>query len=182
MLSEIIKKKIEEKSGIKIRYSRDCDILANEIFKKSNCKLSASTIRRLFGFIKSEATPRVYSLDVIAIYLDYPSWDDLIQSLNKSETVTSKIITEIKSSKIKKGDKYQYSCKPSVVVSFECIGNSKFKVIEAKNSQLLKGDLFTASLLALHHPLFILDVERDGKQLGRLIEAKISGITSINKL
>jgi hypothetical protein len=37
-------------------------------------------------------------------------------------------------------------------------------------------------VLNLHHPLFILEVERDGKALGKIIEAKVSGITMIKKI
>jgi hypothetical protein len=43
-------------------------------------------------------------------------------------------------------------------------------------------DVFKVGVLNLHHPLFILEIERDGKPLGKIVEAKISGITSIKKL
>lgn len=167
---------------MKIRYSRDCEILANKISSESNCRLSASTIRRLFGFIKTQFTPRTYSLDVIANFLGYSEFDELIHSLNTEEKRAPKIITELKSSEIKQGWKYQYACKPNIDVTIEYMGKSKFKVLKAKNSQLKPDDVFKASILTLHHPLFILEVEREGKPLGKIIEAKVSGITSIKKI
>ncbi len=182
MLSEIIKKKIEDKAGIRVRYSRDCEILANKIYSECNCMLSASTIRRLFGFIKGTKEVRLHTLDVISNYLGYSTWDELIETLNKGENIKPQFITEIKSSKLKSGDKYQYTCKPDIEVTIECLGRSQFKVITEKNSQLKDGDIFRANVLSLHHPLFILEVERNGKTLGKVIEAKVSGITSIKKL
>jgi hypothetical protein len=182
VLSEIIKKRIEEKSGLRIRSSRDCELLASKIVSESNCRLSASTLRRLFGFVKGTKEVRIHTLDVISNYLGYPTWDELIETFNKDKSSSPKIITKIISSKLKKGEKYQYLCKPEIEVTLEYLGKSKFKVLSAKNSQLLPDDIFTASVLTLHHPLFILEVERDGKTLGKTIEAKVSGVTSIKKL
>jgi len=167
---------------MKVRYSRDCDILSDKIYSVSHCKLSASTLRRLFGFIKGTKEARAHTLDVISNYLGYSTWDDLIETLDNSGNSSIKIITELKSSKLKVGDKYQYLCKPDVEVTLEYIGKSRFQVLAAKNSQLQQNDIFIASVLSLHRPLFILEVERNGKPLGKVIEAKVSGITVIRKL
>jgi len=182
VLSEIIKKKIEVKAGIRIRSSRECEVLSKKILSESNCSLSGSTIRRLFGFAKGTKEVRIHTLDVISNYLGHATWDDLIETLDHSGTLVSKMITEIKSSSLKKGDRYQYTAQPHIEVTIEYIGQSQFKVIEAKNGQLQVEDIFTASILELHHPLFILEVERKGKTAGKIIEAKVSGITSIKKL
>ena len=49
MLSEIIKKKIENKSGLRVRYVRDCNALAEKISSECHCRISGSTLRRLYG-------------------------------------------------------------------------------------------------------------------------------------
>lgn len=182
MLSEIIKKRIEEKSGIKVLYSRDCDILANKISSESNCRISASTLRRLFGFVKGTQEARVYTLDVISNYLGYSTWEDLIKPFDPNENISSNSIIELKSNKLKLGEQYEYKFKPNAEVIIEFIGKSRFKVISSKRSQLKNGDIFTASVLTLHHPLFILNVERNGESIDKIIEAKVSGLTAIEKL
>ncbi|OFY85386.1 MAG: hypothetical protein A3F72_03725 [Bacteroidetes bacterium RIFCSPLOWO2_12_FULL_35_15] len=182
MLSEIVKKKIEVKAGIRVRYSRDCEILAEKIYEECKCKLSASTLRRLFGFVNGTKVVRGHTLDVISNYLGYQTWDDLIQPLDKSSKLKSKQITELKTSNLKQGDKYQYFYKPEAEVIIEYIGKSTFRVISAKQSQLRAKDVFRANILTLHHPIFILEVEREGESLEKIIEAKVSGITSIKKL
>ncbi len=182
MLSEIIKKRIEEKSGIKVLYSRDCDILANKISTDSNCRLSASTLRRLFGFVKGTREARVYTLDVISNYLDYSTWDDLIKSFDPNTKPVSNFILELKPSKLKIGDQYKYKFRPDAEVTIKYIGKSFFEVMASKQSQLKNGDIFKASILNLHHPLFILNVERNGESIGKIIEAKVSGLTQISKI
>jgi hypothetical protein len=74
MLDKVVKNKIENVYGHKIRYPRDCDGLAADIFSKSGYRLSSSTIKRLFGFITTTSKPNQYTLDSIAIYLGYESW------------------------------------------------------------------------------------------------------------
>ena len=182
VLSEIIKKKIEDKAEITVRYSRDCEVLANKIHVESNCRLSASTIRRLFGFIKGTTSIRTHTLDVIANYIGHASYDDLLNTLDKGEANKPKVIIELIPSTLKSGLRYQYSSKPDTEVSIECLGKSQFKVISSKNSILKQNDIFKTNNISLHHPLFILELEREGKALGKIIEAKISGITSIKKI
>lgn len=182
MLSEIVKNKIESKAGIKIRYGRDCVTLSEKIFSECNLKLSASTLRRLFGFVSGTKEVRAHTLDVLSNYLGYPCWDDLILPMDKNSKSKPNFITELKTSKLKKGDKYQYTFRPNAEVNVEYIGKSYFKVISAKHSQLKVNDIFKVSILTLHHPLFILDVERDGKHLDKIVEGKVSGIIAIKKL
>ncbi len=182
MLSEIIKAKLEEKVGFRIRYSRDCDTLAEKIQADCKCRISGSTLKRLFGFVKGEKEPRAYTLDILANYIGHQSWDELLLSFNPQAANTRKEITELKTAKLKQGEKFELSYKPNTIITIEHIGKSKFKVLTVKNSRLKEGNVFKASVITLHHPLFVLDVEGSTGKEGKMIEGKISGITSIKKL
>jgi len=181
MLSEIIKKKIELKSGLKVRYIRDCNALAEKISAECHCSISGSTMRRLFGLGGGNGEPRAYTLDIISTYLGYGNWDALLDSFSTA-TKPEKLINELKPAKLKVGEKFELSYKPATVIVIEYLNKSRFKVLTVKNSRLKEGDIFKASVITLHHPLFILDVEGTTGQEGRLIEGKISGVTSIKKL
>ncbi|HTA82290.1 MAG TPA: hypothetical protein VK783_05140 [Bacteroidia bacterium] len=177
MLSEVIKKKIEERFGNAIRYPRDCDALAASICTNCNERVSGSTLKRLFGFVKGIDTPRRYTLDLIAKYVGYKDWDVLLSSYNIS--IKPEIfIGEINPVKLKTGEKYELHYKPGAVISIEYTGRSKFRVLSAKSSQLKQGDVFKATIITLHHPLFI----RVNNNMHDLIEGQVSGITSIRKL
>jgi hypothetical protein len=82
MLSEIIKRKIEQKAGQRIRYSRDCDTLAEKIFSDCKCSISSSILKPLFGFVKGEKGPCAFTLDILATFNGYQPWDELPQSFN----------------------------------------------------------------------------------------------------
>src|ERR1700733_13556079 len=116
MLSEIIKHKIEQKAGQRIRYSRDCDSLAEKILSECKCSISRSTLRRLFGFVKSTKEPRIYTLDILASYIGYGTWDELLLSLNARAATAKKEIIELKPQRLKRGEKFELSYKPDTVL------------------------------------------------------------------
>jgi hypothetical protein len=181
MLSEIIKKKIENKSGLRVRYVRDCNALAEKISTECSCRISGSTMRRLFGLGGGNGEPRAYTLDIIALYIGYRDWDDLLASFNTT-VQSDKFMNELKPAKLKSGEKFELSYRPDTVITIEYTGKYRFKVLSAKNSRLKTGDVFKVSVITLHYPLFILDVEGSKSEEGRMIEGKISGVTSIRKL
>lgn len=182
MLSEIIKKRLEERAGFRVRYTRDCRTLAEKISSESGCHISASTIQRLFGFVKGIKEPRAYTLDIIAVFLGHEDWERLLSSFNTDLHANEKVIHELKASKLRAGEKFQLTYKPDSSITIEYLGNQKFKVLGARNSRLSTDDVFKVSVITVHHPLFLLDVESKANKEGRLLEARVSGITSIKKL
>jgi N-acetylneuraminic acid mutarotase len=88
MLSAETKKKIESIYGEEIRYPKDCEALAISISSKTGYHISSSTLKRLLGFVKTVSKPNQYTLDTIAAYLNYNSWDDF----KKKEFEDSKFI------------------------------------------------------------------------------------------
>lgn len=181
MLSEIIKQKIETKFGQRIRYSRDCETLAEKIMSECKCTISSSTLRRLFGFAKSNKQPRIYTLDILANYIGHSTWDELLVSLNNKASA-NKEIKELKPNTLKYGQRFELTYKPDTELQLEYAGRYQFKVLSAKNSRLKPGEVFKTSIIMLHHPLFILDIEGLPGKDGRLVEARVSGITSIKKI
>jgi hypothetical protein len=80
MIPDNIKQLIENRFGRKILYSKDCEALAVSIKRACNESISATTLKRMFGFAKNIEKPRLYTLDVIAIYLDFVDWSSLLNS------------------------------------------------------------------------------------------------------
>lgn len=180
MLSEIIKNKIEEKSEMKIRYSRDCEVLSEKIHQHCNTRLSPSTLRRLFGFVKGTGAVRAHTLDVVSNYVGYSTWDELIESFNETKR-KEKPIQELDLLKVKKGTKVVYTHSKNAEVQFTALSKGEFIVDAATNSLLKSGDKFKAEIMKLHHPFFVTEVLTKNKKIGRLVEGRVSGISSIKK-
>ena len=84
MISSIIKERIEARFGQIIRYSKDCESLAVDISANTKHTISGSTIKRLMGFVKGVQEPRMYTMDAIAEYLGYSSFDEFIKEFDTS--------------------------------------------------------------------------------------------------
>ena len=80
MITSTIKNRIEYQFGKKIRYPKDCFALANEISKVCKENISPATLMRLFGLTKNNSQPRLFTLDVIAQYCGYSTWDDFLEA------------------------------------------------------------------------------------------------------
>lgn len=76
----------KEKINKEIRYPIDCEHLAYDIEKETKLRISANTLKRLFGFLDDTRTPRLYTLDVIARYLGFKNWDFLELSFKEDDT------------------------------------------------------------------------------------------------
>ena len=85
----ILKEEILRIFGHEILYAKDCQVLSAAIQQRTNRRISISTLKRLFGIIQSTHNPSRYSLDTLAIYLNYPSWADLRSSFKLYQAADS---------------------------------------------------------------------------------------------
>ena len=68
---------IEETIGRKLRTPKDFDFLAESIFEKLHQRISPTTLKRLWGYLHdTSSSPRPSTLDLLAQFIDYPSFAD----------------------------------------------------------------------------------------------------------
>jgi hypothetical protein len=72
---ERVKSEILKKFGEDLVYTKDCKFLADTICEETGSRISTTTIRRLFGFLKSNTIPGKYTLNILATYLEYNDWE-----------------------------------------------------------------------------------------------------------
>lgn len=79
-IRSVIRLELESAYGQEIRYAKDCLGLSIAIQEKTRRNISVSTLKRLFGIIESPHHPSKYTLDTLAVYLNYESWNELAKS------------------------------------------------------------------------------------------------------
>ena len=77
-LFQVLKEEIQNKFGKKILYDNDCQALLKQIHKTTHRSLSVSTLKRFFGIVKSPSCPSKYTLDTLAMSLQFIDWNDFI--------------------------------------------------------------------------------------------------------
>ena len=176
----ILRKKIEEKFGGKICYSRQCEALSEAIFEATGERLSLVTLKRFFGFTTAQVEPRLSTLDILSKYCGYANFE-----IVKSEFLKSGLISEfrnverIESSELNSGSIVIVKYDPDRIIRFRYIEQSLYIVEESVNSKLRNGDLAEMDSITVGFELIVSKVIRDGIDLGSYISAKQGGIQSI---
>jgi hypothetical protein len=182
MLSKIIRERIEHKFGQEIRYSKDCEVLANEMSNTTTKKISVSTVKRLFGFAKGIEEPRLYTMDALAVYLGYKNYDELLLEFKSANSSEFEIVEEIRVDELNLNVELALHYEPNRRLKLRYLGDSKFELLEVVNSKLMEKDIVVVSHIVRDYPLFLSNVIRQEKNLGSYIAAKISGVTAIRIL
>ena len=170
---------LKHKSQHDLHLPSDCEYLALDIESKTGVRIGATTLKRLVGFAQDERTPHASTLDAIARYLGYTHWDELLKIESRGNSDFGVSDDEIRSADLQPGVCVEITYLPDRKIKMRYIGNQRFHVEESLNSKLLVGDEVEIQNFVLHHPLFVLNVWRNGEPLGQFTAGRISGLASI---
>jgi hypothetical protein len=76
-------------AGVTHMLPSECRALSDRVFKKSGNRISETTFKRIYGFAYSKYSPSLFTLNVLAKYCNYKSWDDFCQKQEKKLIATS---------------------------------------------------------------------------------------------
>ena len=177
MLDRNIIKLIEAKFKQQINSSASCERLALDIESVTNEKLGFTTLKRLLGFTSEQATPRHSTLDILAKYLGFNSYDELEAHINKKgdSDFNNKVETIYPSQLLDKNE-IVISYSPNRHLKLKHITDDEFVVLESINGSLKQGDRIFVDSFTSGLPLIVKDVIRNGESLGRYVAGKNFGI------
>ena len=174
-------KRLKEKSGVDLNQSSHFDILAQAIFDSTGESLGANTLKRLFGFNIKRVVPRRSTLDILARYLDFTDFDNLLLELGEEADISAfSPVESVDIGGLADGATVKITYDPNRTLTLKYLGNFRFSVEAAVGSKNLKGgDELTVSQIAAGHRFVASHVYRDGKDLGAYEAAKSKGIKDI---
>lgn len=175
---EHLKVCVEKVLGKKLVTPKDYDFLSEHIFSRLHVMISATTIKRLWGYLKENTSPRLATLDVLSKFVGYKDWNEFCSSVSCEDTVQSDIIISrsLSVEQLKFGDKVLVTWLPDRKCIFEFCGGNDFKVILAENSKIKIGATFKCSFYIEGEPLFIDNLIQDGMPPTSYVAGKINGI------
>jgi len=179
LLSSTIIRQLESKARHNISTAADCEYLSLDIESVTGEHIGVNTIKRLVGVIKDEREPRETTLNVIARYLGVKTWKELMSYEFFPASGFDTESDDFFSKDLEPGDRVRYGYKPDRQVIIKYLGDEKYEVQYSINSKLQKGDILTISQFEMNVPLFISNVERDGKSLGSYKAGKNGGLTEL---
>ncbi len=176
-LSPYIKDLLEQKSGRKLRLSSDCEFLSLDIESVTGEHIGVNTLKRLLGLIHDERQPRISTLDIIARYLGFDSWEVLRTYDDKSNSSFDSEADEIRVAELTVGCVVQISYLPDRRIEMMYLGNNCFRITHSENSKLFAGDEIRLTHIVQGYPLLVSEVVREGRSLGSFTAGKAQGIS-----
>lgn len=82
---KILREKVEATLGRKLMTPKDYNFLTDSIFEKLHKSVSPTTLKRIWGYLSGPVMPRVSTLDILAQFVGFKSWEDFCHQ--QSETV-----------------------------------------------------------------------------------------------
>lgn len=177
-------KEVEGHYGRRLATSTDFEALSVLIEHETNDMVSASTLKRMWGYVTKHPVPRITTLDILARYIGYRDFNTFRNSLKNQPDFESSFFSAkvIDVANLTPGNRVQICWNPNRLVVLEYLGNFRFRVISSENSHLLEDDEFTATSFMQDYPLYIATITRGNETTPSYIAGSNSGLTSVSLL
>ena len=163
---------VESRFG-NVAKATDFDELSEDIESATSELLSASTLKRLWGYVNYMSSPRTYTLDVLSRYIGFQDFGAFCARIHQSEEFVSGFLSEdsLVAESLAPGDRVRIGWNPD-----------RLEVVEVHHSSLLVGDRFVLPAIVKGYPAYIPHIERDGILTPMYVAGFKDGITLIKKL
>ena len=165
MKKEELKQEVERVVGHELREARDFETLSHLILKGTRERLSPTTLKRLWGYLKNEEVQtRQHTLDVLARFAGYRCYEDFCAHPDNKEDVQSGICIEdrVTTEGMRLGQRLIITWLPDRRIVVRHLGGSRFEILEVENSKLSVGDTFRCHLMIQHEPLYLDELNHQG--------------------
>lgn len=167
-----------------IRTTIDFEALSITIEQQTLERISASTLKRMWGYVSDRHEPRRYTLDVLAKYIGFRDFDQFCAAIDQDDTIESKFLftDTISSTELVKGDMVEIGWTPQRYLKLEYLGKNRYRVCESQNSKLLNGDEFMVVSFMFNYPLYLPSIERNGEILSSFVAGRRGGLTLLARV
>ena len=169
---------VEKKYGRRIATTTDFESLSVVIEHQIGELLSSSTLKRLWGYVSLNPTPRVATLDILSRFVGHKNFKAFCASLRDSKAFVSTFFTAKYQTvaELASGVSVTIGWAPNRLVRLTYTGDFQFEVVSSENSHLLPGDRFELSEIIVGYPLYISRTLRDGEYTPSYVAGQQGGI------
>lgn len=177
-------KRVEQKYSKGLNTTTDFEEFSLHLKALNIGDVSASTMKRLFGYVNDMHTPRMFTLNVLSHYIGFLDFAAFCADLKTSPIYNSSFFSadQILTKELKEGDKVEIGWAPNRYVLLLFKGNMLYEVIESKQSKLLTGDCFEVVSFQKGQPMMLPFVLRDNQRTPPFIAGRNGGLTILNVL
>ena len=145
ILNNSIIEDLKEKSGLMFDKAGDFELLTSLIFKGTGRQIGVTTLKRLFFYINDDRNASSYTLNTIAIYIGFKTWDEYIAAKNiDSDWAFPDETLYIHALEVGTQVTIKYLNRKVTFSVVEIDGGNVLKVVAVENGSLKVGDLVYA--------------------------------------
>ena len=170
---------VEKKYGRRIATTTDFESLSVVIEHTIGELISSSTLKRLWGYVSLNPTPRIATLDVLSRFIGHKDFNSFCEGLKESQAFTSTFFSSKCQTvaELAEGAMVTLGWAPNRLVILNYLGSFQFEVVASENSQLQAGDRFEISEIIVGYPLYISRILRDGEYTPSYVAGRQKGIS-----
>lgn len=174
---------VENRYGGRIATTTDFESLSVVIEHQTGEMVSSSTLKRLWGYVSLNPTPRIATLDVLSRYLGHKDFKRFCEYLKETQAFDSDFFTAqcLVVADLDPGTEVTVGWLPDRLVTLRYNGEYRFDVISSDNSQLKVGDSFELTEIIAGYPLYISRILRDGVYTPSFVAGRQGGINVLKK-
>jgi len=175
MTEQKICQEVERTLGREICSTRDFEWLSQLLRQRIGEQVSASTLKRLWGYVPYDGEPRLSTLNTLARFIGYPSYA-AFESTGQAAQSNLVLGKKVTSDDLRTGDRIRLAWQPNRLCVVRHLGNGRFVVEQSENAKISAGDTFSCHLFIHQEPLYIDDLVHDGKRYEAYVAGAKSGI------
>ncbi|MBQ4446039.1 MAG: hypothetical protein II910_07290, partial [Prevotella sp.] len=147
---------VEKTINLKMRTPKDFDYLREQIYQKLSVLISQTTLKRIWGYITEDSTPRDSSLTVLAQFAGFPDYETFCEELTDDDPPSAPILgMRLPIEELSVGDRIILRWDPLRVCVIEFLGHSAFRVISSEKTRLQPDDTFSCSTIIEGEPMYL---------------------------
>ena len=155
-MEQLLRDKIEDMTGHRMNLPRDFVWLSERISDRIHERISASTLRRFWGYANERVAASKYTKDALARFLGFADFAAFSTSCGKGEVQSQIVLNEpLSSETLYRGQMLKLSWLPDRFCIVRHEGHGRFTVEDSANTRLSKGDTFVCNLFINHEPAYL---------------------------
>lgn len=175
---------IEQHFGQQLQSPADFQLLLQQIWEKQHAVLSLSTIKRLWGYVASNGSPRLSTLNTMAQFLGFADWNAYLVALEQRGGIESALCMGkgIQTANLQAEDRIVVAWQPNRQCTFRYLGENQFVVEDSTNAKLQQGTTFSAARFMIGQPMYLDNILLADGTHTSYVAGKRNGLTSVIKL
>ncbi len=178
-LVEELMAQVEECLSLKPLTPKEFEHACRVIEERTKIRLSRTTLMRMWGYVREQVSPRLFTLTTLAKFCGYADWTTFVKQYTHHGDQQSNPVMEEKIEvldDLSEGDIVCFTWRPGRVMEAQYHGEGRFEVIYAERTRLRRGTSFLCYLIIKGEPLFLSRITIGDMTLSAYVCGKVNGV------